>query len=65
MTTLDLSYNKIGDDGAKAIGSALPRGSAGKSQGSAKHFGIKMPPKVPMVTQERAYTSPIWYTPGK
>ena len=29
----------------------------------AKRFGIKMPDKVPMVTQERAYTSPIWYTP--
>jgi hypothetical protein len=29
----------------------------------AKRFGVKMPKKVPMVTQERAYTSPIWYTP--
>lgn len=29
----------------------------------AKRFGIKMPKEVPMVTQERAYTSPIWYTP--
>ena len=29
----------------------------------AKRFNIKMPPEVPMVTQERAYTSPIWYTP--
>ena len=30
----------------------------------AKFFGIKDIPKdVPMVTQERAYTSPIWYTP--
>ena len=29
----------------------------------AKRYGIKMPRKVPMVTQERAYTSPIWYTP--
>jgi hypothetical protein len=29
----------------------------------AKRFSIKMPPEVPMVTQERAYTSPIWYTP--
>jgi hypothetical protein len=31
----------------------------------AKRFNIQMPKEVPMVTQERAYTSPIWYTPGK
>ncbi|MGH9369208.1 MAG: DUF3604 domain-containing protein [Thermoanaerobaculia bacterium] len=31
----------------------------------ARRYGIKMDPKVPMVTQERVYTSPIWYTPGK
>jgi hypothetical protein len=30
----------------------------------AKYFGIKMPTEVPMFGQERAYTSPIWYTPG-
>jgi hypothetical protein len=29
----------------------------------AKRFGVKMSGEVPMVTQERAYTSPIWYTP--
>src|SRR6266480_1646188 len=29
----------------------------------AKYFGVKMPPEVPMTTTERAYTSPIWYTP--
>jgi hypothetical protein len=29
----------------------------------AKRFGIEMPDKVPMATQERAYTSPIWYSP--
>jgi hypothetical protein len=26
-------------------------------------FGIKMDPEVTRVLQERAYTSPIWYTP--
>jgi len=31
----------------------------------AKRFDIEMSPEVPMVTQERAYTSPIWYTPER
>jgi hypothetical protein len=30
----------------------------------AARFGVKMPPEVPLITQERAYTSPIWYTPS-
>ena len=29
----------------------------------AKRFGITMPKEVPMVVQDRAYTSPVWYTP--
>jgi uncharacterized protein DUF3604 len=31
----------------------------------AKYYGIKMPKEVPMTVTSRAYTSPIWYTPGK
>jgi hypothetical protein len=29
----------------------------------AKRYGVKMSDEVPMIVQDRAYTSPIWYTP--
>jgi hypothetical protein len=29
----------------------------------APYFKVTMMPKLPMVTQERAFTSPIWYSP--
>ena len=31
----------------------------------AVKFGVTMDPNVPMVEQQRAYTSPIWYKPAK
>lgn len=27
-------------------------------------FDLDLPPEIPLVTQERAYTSPIWFVPG-
>jgi hypothetical protein len=31
----------------------------------AKYYGIAMPKEAPMTVTDRAYTSPIWYTPAK
>jgi len=44
---------------AKVIEIPTPRWTAYE----AKRFGVRMDDEAPMTTQERAYTSPIWYTP--
>lgn len=31
----------------------------------AKRYGVEMSDEVPMIVQDRAYTSPIWYSPPK
>lgn len=30
----------------------------------AVRFGLPLPPEVPPFVQDRAYSSPVWYTPG-
>jgi hypothetical protein len=51
--------NQLGLDEARGIEIPTPRWTAY----DAVRHGVKMPDQAPMTTQERAYTSPIWYTP--
>jgi hypothetical protein len=44
---------------ARVIEIPVPRWTAY----DAKYYGVAMPKEVPMTTTNRAYTSPIWYTP--
>ena len=56
---------------ADETGNVIRGGAFGASQGRArefgerraKYFGVRFGPEVRMIQQERAYTSPIWYTP--
>ncbi len=57
VALLELTAARIGY--ARVIEIPTPRWTAY----DAKRFAVQMPAEVPMKTQERAYTSPIWYTP--
>ena len=56
-----LSHNRTPFLYARVLEIPTPRWTAYE----AARFGITMADEVPMITQERAYTSPIWYTPSR
>ena len=58
-TDPDFAANQRAFYYARVIEIPTPRWTAYE----AKRFGIEMTDRVPMTTQERAYSSPIWYTP--
>lgn len=47
------------------MGADLARGPIGYDAKFyvAKLYSLESMPEVPVITQERAYSSPIWYTP--
>ena len=57
----DFNSNELAFYYARVLEIPTPRWTAY----DAKFFGLKdIPEEVPMVTQERVYTSPVWYTPA-
>jgi len=60
-TDPDFDANQSASYYARVLEIPTPRWTAYET----KFYNVTMPEQVPMTTQERAYTSPIWYTAAK
>jgi hypothetical protein len=57
----DFDPSKSASYYARVLEIPTPRWTAYEAQ----RYGLDLPETIEMTTQERAYTSPIWYTPAK
>ena len=51
------------ESGGEPRAPTAPESRPARTAYDDKYFGIDVPDEVEMIAQQRAYTSPIWYTP--